>query len=114
MLTDFVDLYQIFQTCAEVDTFQMQICKGAVAAILLISIGQDFSLTGVLQTLYYATPFKLEQITNQILVEDSKRSKKPLESTLYLNQPSQLYWPPHPNHSNVEQLKPVTRPSVSL
>ncbi|MBW0576349.1 hypothetical protein O181_116064 [Austropuccinia psidii MF-1] len=107
----FVDLYRTLQNCAAGNTFQMDIGEGAVAAILLMSIGQDSSLTGLVQTLYYATPFNLEQITNRLLVEDSRRSKKTIDSTLYLNQSKQLYRPPHLNHSNPEQ--PKTSPKQS-
>ncbi|MBW0509218.1 hypothetical protein O181_048933 [Austropuccinia psidii MF-1] len=89
----FIDLYQNFQNCAAGNTFQMHIGEGAVAAILLMSIGKDSSLTELVETLYYTTPFSLEQITNQLLFEDSRRSKKHVDSTLYLNQSKQLYWP---------------------
>ncbi|MBW0591833.1 hypothetical protein O181_131548, partial [Austropuccinia psidii MF-1] len=101
----FVDLYRTFQNCAAGNTFQMDIGEGAVAAMLLMRIGQDSSLTGLVQTLYYATPFNLEQITNRLLVEDSRRSKKTTDSTLYLNQSKQLYQPPHLHNSNQDQSK---------
>ncbi|MBW0570991.1 hypothetical protein O181_110706 [Austropuccinia psidii MF-1] len=107
----FVDLYQTFQNCAAGNTFQMYIGEGAAAAILLMRIGQDSSLTGLVQTLCYATPFNLEQIANQLLVEDSRRSKKHVDSTIYLNQSKKLYWPPHLNHSNPESSK--TGPRLS-
>ncbi|MBW0510142.1 hypothetical protein O181_049857 [Austropuccinia psidii MF-1] len=107
----FFDLYKTFQNCAAGNTFQMEIGEGAIASILLMIIGQASSLTGLVQTLYYTTPFNLEQITNQLLVKDSQRSKKPVDSTLYLNQSKQLYWPPHLNHSNPEQSK--TGPRLS-
>ncbi|MBW0539805.1 hypothetical protein O181_079520 [Austropuccinia psidii MF-1] len=105
----FVNLYQTFQNCAAGNTFQMDIGEGAVATILLISIGKDSSLTGLIQTLYYTTPFNLEKITNQLLIEDSQRSKKPIYSTLYLKQSKQLYQPPHFHHSNPEHSKTCTR-----
>ncbi|MBW0469743.1 hypothetical protein O181_009458 [Austropuccinia psidii MF-1] len=110
----FVNLYQAFQNCAAGNTFQMDIGEVAIAAILLMSIGQDSSLIGLEKTLYYATPFNLEQITNRLLVEDSQRSKKPIDSTLYLNQSKQLYWPPHLNHFNPEQSKTGTRLGLNL
>ncbi|MBW0494953.1 hypothetical protein O181_034668 [Austropuccinia psidii MF-1] len=74
----------------------MDIGEGAAAAILLMSIGQDSSLTGLVQTLYYATPFNLEQITNRLLIEDSRRTKKITDSSLYLSQSKPLYRPPQP------------------
>ncbi|MBW0483794.1 hypothetical protein O181_023509 [Austropuccinia psidii MF-1] len=80
----FTDLFWSFQNCAVGNTFQMDIGEGAAAAILLMSIGQDSSLTGVVQTLYYATPFNLEQITSRLLIEDSHGTKKIPDSTLYL------------------------------
>ncbi|MBW0519447.1 hypothetical protein O181_059162 [Austropuccinia psidii MF-1] len=49
--------------------------------------------------------------SNQLLVKDSQRSKKPVDSTLYLNQSKQLYCPPHLNHSNPKQSK--TSPRLS-
>ncbi|MBW0531052.1 hypothetical protein O181_070767 [Austropuccinia psidii MF-1] len=78
----FTDLYRSFQNCAVGNTFQMDIGEGAAAAILLMSIGQDSSLTCLVQTLYYATPFNLEQITSRLLIEDSHRTKKITDSTL--------------------------------
>ncbi|MBW0531862.1 hypothetical protein O181_071577, partial [Austropuccinia psidii MF-1] len=75
------------------NTFQMDIGEGAAAAILLMSIGQDSSLTGLVQTLYYATPFNLEQITSRLLIEDSRRTKKIPDSTLYLSQSKPLSYP---------------------
>ncbi|MBW0538404.1 hypothetical protein O181_078119 [Austropuccinia psidii MF-1] len=93
------DLFRSFQNFAVGNTFQMDIGEGAAAAILLMSIGQDSSLTGVVQTLYYATPFNLEQITSRLLIEDSLRTKKIPDSTLYLSQSKLFYQPPHLNHS---------------
>ncbi|MBW0469873.1 hypothetical protein O181_009588 [Austropuccinia psidii MF-1] len=78
----FTDLYWSFQNCAVGNTFQMDNGEGAAAAILLMSIGQDSSLTGLVQTLYYATTFNLEQITNRLLIKDSRRTKKITDSTL--------------------------------
>ncbi|MBW0473798.1 hypothetical protein O181_013513 [Austropuccinia psidii MF-1] len=99
----FTDLYWSFQNCAVGNTFQMDIGEGAAAAILLMSIGQDSSLTGLVQTLYYATPFNLEQIINRLLIEDSRRTKKITNSTLYLSQSKPLYRPPHLNHSSTSR-----------
>ncbi|MBW0518840.1 hypothetical protein O181_058555 [Austropuccinia psidii MF-1] len=82
----FTDLFRSFQNCAVRNTFQMDIGEGAAAAILLMSIRQDSSLTGLVQTLYYATPFNLEQITSRLLIKDSRRTKKIPDSTLYLSQ----------------------------
>ncbi|MBW0474967.1 hypothetical protein O181_014682 [Austropuccinia psidii MF-1] len=59
----------------------MDIGQGAAAAILLIIIGQDSSLTVLVQTLYYATPFNLEQITNKLLIKESCRTKKITSTT---------------------------------
>ncbi|MBW0504134.1 hypothetical protein O181_043849 [Austropuccinia psidii MF-1] len=102
------DLFRSFQNCAVGNTFQMDIGEGAAAAILLMSIGQDSSLTGLVQTLYYATPFNLEQITSRLLIEDSRRTKKIPDSTLYLSQSKPLYQPPHLNHSSTSRF---TKPS---
>ncbi|MBW0530361.1 hypothetical protein O181_070076 [Austropuccinia psidii MF-1] len=99
----FTDLYQSFQNCAAGNTFQMDIGEGAAASILIISIGQDSSLTSLVQTLYYATPLNLEQITNRLLIKDSHRTKKITNSTLYLSQSKPLYQPPHLNHSSTSQ-----------
>ncbi|MBW0476699.1 hypothetical protein O181_016414 [Austropuccinia psidii MF-1] len=96
----FTDLYWSFQNCPLGNTFQMDIGEGSAAAILLMSIGQDSSLIGLVKTLYYATPFNLEQITNRLLIEDSHRTKKITNSTLYLRQSNPLYQKPHLNNSS--------------
>ncbi|MBW0557814.1 hypothetical protein O181_097529, partial [Austropuccinia psidii MF-1] len=104
----FTDLFRSFQNCAVGNTFQMDIGEGAAAAILLMSIRQDSSLTGLVQTLYYATPFNLEQITSRLLIEESHRKKQKPDSTLYLSQSKPLYQPPHLNHSSTSRF---TKPS---
>ncbi|MBW0501763.1 hypothetical protein O181_041478 [Austropuccinia psidii MF-1] len=78
----------------------MEIGEDAVAAILIMSIGQESSLTFFLKTFYYAKAFNLEQISNILLVKDSHRSKKMTDSALYLSQSKELYQPTHLNHSS--------------
>ncbi|MBW0581597.1 hypothetical protein O181_121312 [Austropuccinia psidii MF-1] len=87
----FTDIFRSFQNCAVGNTFQMDIGEGAAAAILLMSIGQDSSLTGLVQTLYYATLFNPEQITSRLLIEYKRSTKKIPDSTLYLSQSKPLY-----------------------
>ncbi|MBW0478015.1 hypothetical protein O181_017730 [Austropuccinia psidii MF-1] len=61
----FMDLYQSFQNCAVGNTFQMDIGEGAAATILLMSIGQESSLTGLpIQTVVSTTSPKPASTTH--------------------------------------------------